>query len=146
MDWAEGIIIKKTDSGESDRIVSVYTKELGRSEFLVKGGRKILAKIAPHLELFNYVKINYVQGKNLKIITGAEVLNSFPALRKDLDKILIIYNIINLFNKFITGQAADLNLFNLLFKSLSNLNNNVLVNPITFEKSFTEDFFKIYGT
>lgn len=145
MDRAEGIIIKKTDYQESDRLVSIYTKEFGRVEFLVRGGRKTLAKNAPHLELFNHVKVDYVQGKNFKILTGAEILNSFIELKNNFDKILVGYNITQLFNEFITGQETDTALFNLLLTNLFILNKNVLADWQNFEKSFTTNFFKIIG-
>lgn len=145
MDRLEGIVMKKSDYQESDRILSIYTKELGRVEFLVKGGRKTLAKIAPHLELFNHVKIDYVQGKNFKIITGAEILNSFLGLRTNFDKIEAGYKITRLFDQFIIGQESDIDLFNLLLKTLERLNKNALTDQKSFEKSFASNFSKIIG-
>lgn len=145
MDRLEGIVIKKNDYNEYDRVVFIYTKELGLSDFLIRGSRKILAKVAPHIELFNYVRISYVQGRNFKIITGAEILNHFFGIRQNLDKLKAAYDIVNLFNKFIIGQETDSDLFNLLLKNLLSLNNNVLANSDGFEKSFSKNFFKLLG-
>lgn len=145
MDRTEGIVIKKSDHQESNRLILIYTKEFGRVDFLVRGGRKTLAKIAPHLELFNHVRIDYVRGKNFKIITGVEILNSFMELRNDPDKILAGYKITQLFNTFIIGQETDAALFDLLFKNLFLLNQKTLTDWQSFEKLFDINFFKILG-
>jgi len=145
MDRFKGIVIKKSDFQESDKIISIYTEELGKINFMLKGGKKILSKMSPHLELFNHVCVNYAEGKNFKIITGVEVLNSFPGIKKSFEKIETALRIADHFNKYIIGEATDPELFKFLIRNLTQLNNNVLVNNEAFITSFAKEFFKILG-
>ena len=48
----QGIIIKRTNLGEFDRLLTVYTKDFGKILIRGKSIRKNQAKLKGHLELF----------------------------------------------------------------------------------------------
>ncbi len=50
----QGIILKKEDRGEADRLFTIYTKDFGKLELLAKGERKIKSKLRGGLELFYF--------------------------------------------------------------------------------------------
>jgi len=68
----KGIILRKQDYRESDRLFVIYTDELGKIEAVAKGVRKIKSKMAGHLELFSIVNLMVAPGKNYYQIAGAE--------------------------------------------------------------------------
>ena len=81
---AEGIVLSRSDLGDADRIVTLYTREFGRRRLVVRGSRRPTSHLAPHLELLNRVRLFGVVGTNLDILSQAEALESYPRLREDL--------------------------------------------------------------
>lgn len=81
----EGIIIKRRDLGEADRILTVLTRNQGKINIIAKGVRKINSRRSPHVELLNHSILNIHQGK-LPILTEAETISHYSALKNDLKR------------------------------------------------------------
>ena len=50
----EGIVIKRRNFNEADRIITVFSKRNGKINIKASGVRKITSRRSPHLELLNY--------------------------------------------------------------------------------------------
>ena len=87
----EAIILATKDYSEADRILVVYTKDFGKLSLIAKGVRKTTSKKRGHLEIFNYLKFSAVKSKGLDIMIEADLINSFPKIRKNLKKISVGY-------------------------------------------------------
>lgn len=109
-----GIIIKIKESGESDKILSVFTEDFGRIEIFVKGARKIKSKLRPHLDLFGLTRMSFIAGREFFKLVDAEKIYSWPNLNKNKAKIEIISKSIFLFEKIICGEEKNKVLWNLL--------------------------------
>ncbi len=83
----EGIVIRRTDSGEADRVLTLYTPQRGKFRAIVRGVRRPGSRMAGHVELLTYSSFLLARGRNLDIITQAQTLAAFPNLRTDLEKI-----------------------------------------------------------
>lgn len=80
------VVLKSTDLGEADRLISFYTRDFGRIDAVAIGSRRIRAKLAAHLEPLT---ISYVElaEKNRKVVTTAMELEHFPKIRSDFEKL-----------------------------------------------------------
>lgn len=119
----QGFIFKKTDRGEADRIFTIYTEDFGKLEILAKAERKIKSKLKGGLELFYLSEIEFIQGKTHKTLTDAILIENFPILRKDLERLPIAYKISEVLDNLIKGQEADEKIWNLLNEIFNKLNN-----------------------
>jgi len=117
----EGIIIKRKNFGEADKILTIFTKHCGKIKVIAKGIRKITSKKAGTLELFNHCKLVLAKGKDLDIVTEAQVINSFSSWRKNLDKVGIAWYFCELVDKLTAESQANRNLFELLKNYLENI-------------------------
>ncbi len=54
------IVLGSKPVGEYDRLVDLYTKELGRLRARVIGGLKVASKLSPHLDVGNLVDVRLV--------------------------------------------------------------------------------------
>jgi DNA repair protein RecO (recombination protein O) len=117
----EGIILRRRDFGESDRILVLFTRKLGRISGIAKGSRKPTSKIAGHLELFMCSSFLISRGRNLHLITQAEVLDSFDKLREDLQGIGRGSYIVELVDAVTFEEGSNLNLYELLLTTLKAL-------------------------
>ncbi len=84
---ATGINLKGMAMGESDRLVTVLTKEHGLVRAIAPGARKHKSRLAGRSGLFVINEALFIKGKSLDKLVQAETIRSFPGLSKDLAKL-----------------------------------------------------------
>ena len=117
----EGIIIRRINFGEADRILTIFTKHYGKIKVIAKGVRRIKSRRASHLELFNHTVLFLNKGKNLDFVSEAQLINSFSDLRKDLTKIALAFNLCELIDQLTRENQSHQQVFNLLTTCLNDL-------------------------
>ena len=68
----DGYIIDSGDSGESNKVFTILTSELGTIIATAQGVRKLQSKLRYSLQDLTYAKFALVRGKEIWRITGAE--------------------------------------------------------------------------
>ena len=81
---AEGIVLSRRDLADTDRIVTLYTREFGRRRVVARAARRPNSQFAPHIELFTRVHLVAVAGMNLDVLTQAHTVETYPQLRANL--------------------------------------------------------------
>jgi len=114
----EAIVLRHRDYGEADRILTIYTPELGKLEVIGKGVRKPTSRKAGHLEPFTRVSLLLAESRSWDIVTQAEAIETFPNLRQSLDSIAAASYMVELVDRF--AQEGDRNpgVYELLEESL----------------------------
>lgn len=84
----EGIVIRRRDFGEADRLLTILTDDYGKIRALAKGSRRTKSRLGGHLEPYARVRLMVARGRNLDIITQAQVLESMSHLRTEERSIL----------------------------------------------------------
>jgi DNA repair protein RecO (recombination protein O) len=84
---ATGINLKSMPLGESDRLLTILTREFGLIRVVAPGARKHLSKLGGRSGLFVVNEYLVAKGRSLDKITQAETLESYPALSTDLLKL-----------------------------------------------------------
>lgn len=80
----EGIIIRRSNFGEADRILTVVTPFKGKIKVVAKGVRRITSRRGGNVELLNKVRLHIYQGQGMPILTEAESILTFPKIKDDL--------------------------------------------------------------
>lgn len=109
-----GIILGKRDVGETDRIYTIYTFEMGKIRVLAKGVRRAKAKLAGYLEPITQAEIFIAKTKGLGKITGSIVSNNFPYIKSNIESMMQVFYVFKLLEKIISEQCQDENISNLL--------------------------------
>ena len=117
----KGIIIKRMNYGEADRILTVLTSNMGKVKAIAKGSRKILAKLGGHLEPFCLVDFIFHEGKSFYIVTSASVIKHFEKIHTDIDKTSKAFYIGELLDKFLEEKQNHPEVFQLFIKCLEEL-------------------------
>lgn len=118
----QAIIIKRSNLGEADKIITVFTKDYGKKKLIAKGVRKTLSKLGGHLELFCLSKIQFAEGRNLDILTAAEVEKCFHLLRSNLKSTNTAHYLAEIINKLLPEEEPHPKIFDLLDETLEYLN------------------------
>ncbi len=115
----EGIVLKRRDWGEADRIVTFFTKKRGKITAVAKGVRKVNSRRAPNIELLNHTNIFLHATRGLPILTEAAEIASFPSLKADLEKLSLTYLILELVDQFLEEGQENSEIFDLLTNTLT---------------------------
>jgi len=110
----EAVVLRHGDFGEADRLLTVYTPYMGKVRLLAKGIRKPKSRKAGHLETFTRTQLLVARGRNLDIITQAETIEPYVALRRDLWRMSHAYYMAELVDGFSKEQSDNRPLYALL--------------------------------
>jgi DNA repair protein RecO (recombination protein O) len=117
----EAIVLRRHDVGEADRLLTLYTPKQGKVRVMAKGARKPSSRKAGHIELFMHSTLLIAKGRNLDIITQAEAIHPFRALREDLDRITHAHYVIELLDRFSSEGEENPTLFKLIVDALQHI-------------------------
>jgi DNA repair protein RecO (recombination protein O) len=117
----DAIILRRSDFGEADRLLTVYTPEHGKLRLLAKGVRKTTSRKAGHVELFMLTNMLVAAGRAWDIISQAEIVQAYRGLREDLEKIGYAYYLAELLDRFTEEHDVNFPLFELLALTLAHL-------------------------
>jgi DNA repair protein RecO (recombination protein O) len=110
----EAIVLRRTDFGEADRLLTVFTPDKGKLKLIAKGARKPTSRKSGHVELFSYGRFMVAVGRELDIATQAETLEPFLPLREDLLRTSYAYYVAELADAFTAERDENRPLFGLL--------------------------------
>jgi len=118
----EAVVLRHSDYGEADRILTLYTSQLGKTRAIVKGARKLTSRKAGHLEPFTHVKLQLSTGRDLFIVAQADTMDVYFPLREDLLLTGHASYVIELLDRFTyEDNLENPTLFRLLTETLSRL-------------------------
>ncbi len=120
----EGIVLRRRDFGEADRILRLFTRKLGKVSVIAKGVRKPSSKKSGHLEVFMRSSFLIARGRNLQILTQAEVLDSYEPLRESLEGIGLGSYVVELVDAFTYEEGSHVKLYDLIQSTLERLSQN----------------------
>jgi DNA repair protein RecO (recombination protein O) len=117
------IILDCRDHGESDKIVTFFTRDRGRLTGIAKGANRSKKRFVNKLELFSLVTITYSEGRrsSLAFISEADLHSSFINLRSNIN----LYNGASIIREMILMSTAegegDSEIYHLLVWALNSL-------------------------
>ena len=139
----EAIILKKSDLGEIDRILVVYTEKLGKVNVSAKGVKKLESKLRYSIEPISYVQMILVEGKNFLILKDAVIIDQFLNIKKDLEKIKIARELTEIIDEAIVGEEKDEQIWNLISTILKELDVGHTTSYI--KQNFQKNLIRLLG-
>jgi DNA repair protein RecO (recombination protein O) len=83
----QGVVLRTIRLGEADRIVTFVTQGHGKVRAVAKGVRKTKSRFGARLEPLSHVSLLLYEGRELDIVTQADTLDHFRAIREDLHRV-----------------------------------------------------------
>jgi len=126
----EAIVLKHSDFGEADRLLTLYSREQGKLRAIAKGARKPRSRKAGHIEPFTCVSLQLAKGRSLHIVSQAEAKDSHDTLSEDLVSLGYASYVVELLDKFTFDGEENRGLYRLLrhtLKRLSRKDNSEIV-------------------
>ncbi len=120
------IIIGSKPQGEANKILSIYTRELGLVNATVQGIRYEKSKLRFALQDFSLAQVDLVRGREVWRVTSATTQNLFPFIRKDSEALLIFARLAKLIERLMPGETAHEKIFDDILQGLSLLDNEIV--------------------
>lgn len=118
---ATGFIIKAFDYQESGRILTLLSPRLGKISLLAKGARRIESRFGAALDLLNLIEVVFYEGRGLKLLKEAALIEGYPILKRDYDRLeaaLQAARLLNLLLREGQGEGRAFKLFQELLQEL----------------------------
>jgi DNA repair protein RecO (recombination protein O) len=117
----EGIVIKRKNYGEADRLLTVLTKNNGKIQVKATGIRRIPSRRSAHVELLNYSILSLYRGKSYAILTEAQAIDNFSPIKDSLEKMGLSYHLCELIDGLCAENQENMKVFYLLKNCLGAL-------------------------
>lgn len=142
---AEVIVLKRKNLGETDKIFTFFSKQKGKIAAIAKGVRKINSRKAPHLEVFTHTKLFITSGKTLDIITEAQTIHGFANIRKNLERVVYAYKLVEQIDRLCPENVPHQNIFTDLLQTLELFNNSSELSVPTVNEEFSSRLLSELG-
>jgi len=117
----QGIVLRTYKLGEADRIVSFVTERHGKVRAVAKGVRKTKSKFGARLEPTSHVALQLYEGRELDIVTQAESIDHFKAIREDLDRLTRAVTMLEAVDQLSLEREPNPDLYRMLLGALRTL-------------------------
>jgi DNA repair protein RecO (recombination protein O) len=136
----DAVVLRTYKSGESDRIVVLWTRSHGKVRVLAKGIRKTTSKLGGNLEPLAYVTVDLVKSRgDLYIARHVQHRERLTTLRTSYARINAGYAVVEVVDAIPSDDVADEGIFDLLVRVLLTLDDETF-DPALVPASF---FFRL---
>lgn len=119
----EGIILKRINFGEADRVLTALTDRYGKISIIAKGVRRITSRRAGNIEVLNRVKLHLFKGRSYTL-TEAESIETFAKIKNNLTLSTTAFHILELIDRLIPDEQKNYRLYELTLAILHILDQN----------------------
>lgn len=119
----EAIVLKTINYGESDKIVTFFTKDFGKIKGIAKGARRSKKRFQNALNLFTHLRLIFFERERMNLVRadGCDILCTFQKIRDDLKKIFYANYFLELINEMSGEHERNPEAFDLLLFTLNML-------------------------
>lgn len=121
----EGIVIRTTDYGETNKIVTIFSREFGKIGVVARGAKKPKSRLTSISQPFTHGYFLIQIGSGLGALQQGEILSSMRDLREDLIVTAYASFVIELTDKATEDKQPNAFLFELLYQTLHYMDEGV---------------------
>lgn len=118
----EGIVIRTTDYGETNKIVTLYTREWGKIGVMARGAKKPNSRLSSITQLFTHGYFLVQKGTGLGSVQQGEIITSLRSIGEDIFLTAYASYIVELTDKCTEEKKPNPFHFELLYQTLNYMN------------------------
>lgn len=125
LEKVEGIVIRTTDYGESNKIVTLFTRGHGKVGMMARGAKKPKSRLVAVSQLFVYGMFLMQKSSGMATLQQGEIIDSFRDIREDLMLTAYCSYVVELTDRLTDNHERNPFLFELLYQTLQYMNEGV---------------------
>jgi len=114
----EGIVLKTRPYGESNKIVTLLTREAGKITGMARGAKKPASRLAAVTQPFTHGSFLIQKGRGMGTIQQGEPLESMRHIAQDIEATAYVSYIVELIDKLVEEDQYMPQVFELLLQAL----------------------------
>lgn len=114
----EGVVLRTTNFGDANRVVTIFTKEHGKLELNAYGCRRAKSPMSGALQMFNRITAEVSRGSKVYTIREADVAEFYGGLTTDVERIGYASILFEIVNRMMLPKFPDERIYELLVRSL----------------------------
>ena len=118
----EGIVLRTTDYGETNKIVTIYTREWGKIGVMARGAKKPKSRLSAITQPFTYGFFLLQNGRGLGNMQQGEIITPLRAIKEDIFLTAYASYVVELTDKSTDEKKTNPFIFELLYQTLTYLN------------------------
>ncbi len=111
-------ILRRSNVGEADKILTIFSKNIGKFRVIAKGIRKISSRRGPHVDLFNEVSMMLHHGKTMDIVTEVTTIKTYRTGLSSWIRMRAAYLVVEILDKLIPEHVEHQDIYNKLHETL----------------------------
>ncbi len=111
-------ILRRSNVGEADKILTIFSKNLGKLRVIAKGIRKISSRRGPHADLFNEVSMMLHHGKSMDIVTEVTTIKTYRTGLSSWIRMRAAYLVVEILDKLIPEHVVHQDIYMKLKETL----------------------------
>ena len=112
------LVLRRIPLGEKDKILTLFSRDLGKLRAVAKGARKPTSKLSGASEPLLLLRASLAEGSSLDVLSEAEVREAFPKLKSDYGRFLRATYACELLEKVMEERDPHPESFDLLLSTL----------------------------
>lgn len=121
----KAVVLRRTNYGEADRIVSFLTENNGKITCLAKGVRKQKSKMAGGIEPYCQVEITFIKGRGgMATLTSSKIVTHYGNFMTNYARLELAQNIIKTIDRQ-TEDSSEPEYFILTVDALEQVNSSI---------------------
>ncbi|WP_301107424.1 DNA repair protein RecO [Sporosarcina sp.] len=113
----EGFVLKSIPYGESNKIVTLYTREAGKITAMARGAKKPASRLAAITQTFTHGYFLIRASRGMGSVEQGELIDSIRHIRSDLETTAYAGLIVELIDRLTESEQANEGIFRLLAES-----------------------------
>jgi DNA repair protein RecO (recombination protein O) len=118
----EGIVIRTNNYSETNKIVTIYTREWGKVGVMARGAKKPNSRLTAITQLFSHGYFLIYKGSGLGNLEQGEIISSMRSIREDIILTAYASYILELTDKCTDEKIPNPYLFELLLQTIIYMN------------------------
>ncbi|QQG49967.1 MAG: DNA repair protein RecO [Candidatus Berkelbacteria bacterium] len=116
-----GLVLKKQNIGETDRILTIFSPDLGKKRVVVKAVRRPTSKLAGHLDTFMLSQLMLTDHDELPRVTSAVLAEPFEPIRDSLELTQKAFHISKIVERVTLEDVSQRAIFQLTLDAFARL-------------------------
>lgn len=139
---SKGIVIKRKNYSEADRLIILFTQDFGKVSFIAKGVRRPSSRKRGHIEIFSHINFSATRTKSIDILTEVETDKVFD-YHDEMKRITVAYFMVETIDKLTHEGEKNDQLYLLLLRYLESLQSDSKLKHLRYK--FIEEILILLG-
>lgn len=116
---SSGIVLSSKPYQETDKLITVFTRDLGKKIILAKGAKTLSSKKRGSLELFSIIHFSATKNDNyFDVFSDVTSHDNLVLLRANIKKLSLAYYFVEIVSKSLENEEVSTDVYDLLVKYL----------------------------